>query len=49
MVGCLGEHLAKGQFLSLHIGMAGAILQAGRECLHASMAEQSGPAGDKGC
>ena len=31
--------------------MVGAILgqQAGRECLHGSMTEQSGPAGDEGC
>ena len=38
--GCLGEHLAKGGFVSLHVGMDGAILsqQAGRECLHRSAA-----------
>ena len=50
--GCLGEHLAEeGGFVSLHIGLVGAILgqQAGRECLHGSMTEQSGPAGDEGC
>ena len=49
--GCLGEHLAEGGFVSLHIGMVGAILgqQAGRECLHGSMTGQSGPAGDEGC
>ena len=48
--GCLGEHLAKGRFVSLHGGIDGAILsqQAGRECLHGSMTEQSGPAGVAG-
>ena len=48
---CLGEHWAQGRFVSFHIGMAGAILTqlAGRECLHGSMTEQSGPAGDEGC
>ena len=49
--GCLGEHLAEGGFVALHIGLVGTILgqQAGRECLHGSMTEQSGPAGDEGC
>ena len=42
----------RGGFVSLHVGMVGATIlsqQAGRECLHGSMTEQSGPAGDEGC
>ena len=47
---CLGEHLAKGRFVSVDVGMAMVILsqQARRECLHGSMTEQSGPVGDEG-
>ena len=42
---CFGEHLAGQRLISLHVGVAGAILseQAGREGVHGGVAEQSGP------
>ena len=44
----LGEHLAEGGLVSLHVCAVGAILseKAGRERMHGGMVEQSEPSGD---